>query len=161
MTVSSRRVRIAASWERFRPFMVRKMKNPEGSCQFTKWASLSSLPHSHSSAGMDTAPSRFHFLLRLSTSNLPYIYVSVCVCESERKREQRNIDTDRKMEREMVMRVRALQRFLGIEVSGYSVSPTVIWATSGGANNSAQHAVFAYMLSLMICSTICTDECSV
>lgn len=41
------------------------------------------------------------------------------------------------------------------------MSPTVICATSGGANNSSQQAVFAYVFSLMICSAICVDECSV
>lgn len=120
VTVSSRLVRIAESWERFGPFMVKEMKNPEGSCQFTKWASLSSLPHSHSSAGMDTAPSRFHLLLWLSTSNVPYIYVSECVWERVREREGKETrrETDRcRGRRCMVVRVRALQWFLGIDVS--------------------------------------------
>lgn len=84
---------LAGSWEGFWAFSWwRKMKSPEGSCQFTKWASLSSLPHSHSSAGMDTAPSRFHLLLWLSASNLPSIcmYARACVCVRVRQSEREN-----------------------------------------------------------------------
>lgn len=42
------------------PLMLEKMKRPEGSCQFTKSAALSSLPLLRSSAGTATAPSPFH-----------------------------------------------------------------------------------------------------
>lgn len=89
MTSSSCLVRIARSWERFRPFMGKKMKNPEGNCQFTKWASLSSLPHSHSSIGMDTAPSSLSSpaLTECSQSAL-YVHWCVCVCIWERVRDK-------------------------------------------------------------------------
>lgn len=35
-----------------------------------------------------------------------------------------------------------------------SISPPVIWATSGGANKSSLQAVFAYDFRVMICSTM-------
>lgn len=41
--------------------------------------------------------------------------------------------------------------FKGVSRHRYpSVSPTVICATSGGADNSTQQAVFAYVLALII-----------
>ncbi len=83
MSVSSRLVGIAGSWEGFGPFMAKMMRNPEGSCQLTKWDSLSSLPHSYSSAGTDTAPSRFHLLLWLSASNPHYFYWMCKNCQRE------------------------------------------------------------------------------
>lgn len=63
--------------EIFRAFVGEKMKIPEGNCQFIKRATLSSLSYTCSSAGMDAVPFRFHLLLWLSTSNLPYIYLCV------------------------------------------------------------------------------------
>lgn len=63
-----------------------KMKNPEGTFQFIKQVSLSSLSYTCSSAGMDVVPSCFHLLLQALV--ICPIFICVCVWQGNTIRKQ-------------------------------------------------------------------------
>lgn len=112
-----------------------------------KWTTLSSLSYSCSSAGMVAVPSCFHLLLWLSTSNLPYIYLCVCVARKHRQETLFACESQKEMRHRLISK--------GLKAEWFpSISPTVICATSGGANKSSQQAVFAYDFRVMICSAM-------